>query len=77
MSKEFFEVMEKIEKSAKDIKFLENMHPEISNTFMGPALETLEAISKLELDLKSDLRRIHTKPIKERKSGRPKSKSKD
>ena len=77
MSKEFFEIMEKIEKSAKDIKFLENMHPEISGVFLSPATNVLEVISKLELDLISDLRKIHTKPVIKRKNGRPKSKSKD
>jgi len=81
MSKEFFETMEKVEKSARDIKFLENMHPEVSNTFMGPAIEALMVMSKLEEDLKKDLKRIHSKPVNPRnggkKNGRPKSKSQD
>lgn len=74
MSKEFFEIMEKIEKIAKDIKFLENTHPEISNEFINPAIQVLEVVSKLEGDLRTNLRKIHsnTNKIKKGKNGRPK-----
>jgi hypothetical protein len=74
MSKEFFELMEKIERIAKDIKFLENTHPEISNEFMQPATEAHEVIFKLEEDLKYNLRKIHVKSVnKKKKNARSKS----
>ena len=75
MSKEFFEIMERIEKIARDVKFLENMRPEISNEFIGPANDALNVIFKLADDLRSDLKKRHSKPVKTKKAknGRPKS----
>jgi hypothetical protein len=66
MSKEFFEIMERIEKSAKDMKFLENMHPEISNAFLGSANNVLNEMCGLEDNLRSDLKKIHSKPMKKK-----------
>ena len=61
MSKEFFETMEKIEKVTKDIKFLENSHPEISNKFLDPSLLALVNMQDLEEAIKEDLKKIHSK----------------
>lgn len=77
MSKEFFEIMEKVEKVAKDIKFLENEHPELSSEFIRPANQVLNSVCKLEMDIVSDLRALHSKTKKVIKNGRPKSKSKN
>jgi hypothetical protein len=75
MSKDFFEIMERIEKAAKDIKFLENTHPEIYNEFIGSANEVLNVVCKLEGELKSNLKNRYSKPIKTKKAknGRLKS----
>ena len=67
MSKDFFDIMEKIERIARDIKFLENTHPEISNEFIQPATEAHKVIFKLEEDLKYNLRKIHTKSVNPKK----------
>jgi len=61
MSKEFFDTMEEIEKVTKDIKFLENSHPEISNKFLGPAGIIRVNITQLEKSIKEDLKKIHSK----------------
>lgn len=65
MSKEFFDIMQEIENKAKDLKFLENSHPEISSKFISPAKKmaelTLLSMKELDVKIKEDLKKIHSK----------------
>jgi len=67
MSKDFFDNMEEIEKVSKEIKFLENSHPEITQRNIGKSGKMLVNILELKEDLKKQLKKIHTKPIKNKK----------
>lgn len=61
MSQEFFNIMEEIEKTAKEIKFLENEHPEIWNDHQYAADKIKNELKGLKLDITIALNNIHVK----------------
>lgn len=80
MSVEFFELMEKVEKKVKAIKFLENSHSEITGTCLGLADKLMMAVDHIEEKIIKELKKELRKELKKgRKNGRnnpPKSKRK-
>ncbi len=78
MSQEFFNIMEEIEKTAKEIKFLENGHPEIWNAHQYAADKIKNELKGLKTDITIALGEIHIKKPKialKKKKNATKSKS--
>lgn len=56
MSIEFFEIMEKLEKKIKSIKFLENSHSEVSTKYLQRSINLLDLANSLEEEIKTYLK---------------------
>jgi len=55
MSTEFFNIMEKIERLAKGVKFLDGSHPAIGDKYEKKVLEIKHNLEEVDESLKSDI----------------------